>query len=170
MIRVGSIVSRVDDIERQTAFWTAALGYEARKGGDDDFVLLKPRDGVGPNVSLDRRPLDAPGRLGCTVRPGHAGSGRRRWRRLLGVRRPPRSTGDAPGRRRAACIPVDPDREPLRLAMPWTDGGQRSIGLPLHAFACGAVSFHVAADVAQLVEQRFCKPPVPGSSPVVGSN
>ena len=26
-----------------------------------------------------------------------------------------------------------------------------------------------AADVAQLVEQRFCKPPVPGSSPVVGS-
>ena len=28
----------------------------------------------------------------------------------------------------------------------------------------------VAADVAQLVEQRFCKPPVPGSSPVVGSN
>ncbi len=25
------------------------------------------------------------------------------------------------------------------------------------------------ADVAQLVEQRFCKPPVPGSSPVVGS-
>ena len=26
------------------------------------------------------------------------------------------------------------------------------------------------ADVAQLVEQRFCKPPVPGSSPVVGSN
>ena len=32
------------------------------------------------------------------------------------------------------------------------------------------VSFAVAADVAQLVEQRFCKPPVPGSSPVVGSN
>ena len=26
------------------------------------------------------------------------------------------------------------------------------------------------ADVAQLVEQRFCKPQVPGSSPVVGSS
>ena len=38
------------------------------------------------------------------------------------------------------------------------------------ASARGAVSFSVAADVAQLVEQRFCKPPVPGSSPVVGSN
>ena len=32
---------------------------------------------------------------------------------------------------------------------------------------CGMV---LRADVAQLVEQRFCKPPVPGSSPVVGSN
>jgi catechol 2,3-dioxygenase-like lactoylglutathione lyase family enzyme len=54
MIRIGSIVIRVDDIERQTAFWSAALDYEPRKSGGDDFVLLKPRDGVGPNVSLDR--------------------------------------------------------------------------------------------------------------------
>lgn len=54
MIRVGSIVIRVDDIERQAAFWAAALGYERRHGADNDFVLLRPRDGVGPNVSLDR--------------------------------------------------------------------------------------------------------------------
>ena len=54
MIRVGSIVIRVDDIARQTAFWSAALGYEPRTGGDADFVLLRPRDGGGPNVSLDR--------------------------------------------------------------------------------------------------------------------
>jgi catechol 2,3-dioxygenase-like lactoylglutathione lyase family enzyme len=53
VLRVGSIVIRVDDLERQTAFWSAALGYEARRG-DDDFVLLRPTDGVGPNVSLDR--------------------------------------------------------------------------------------------------------------------
>jgi catechol 2,3-dioxygenase-like lactoylglutathione lyase family enzyme len=58
MIRVGSIVIRVDDLERQTAFWSAVLGYKARTGAHDDFVLLKPRDGVGPNVSLDR--VDAP--------------------------------------------------------------------------------------------------------------
>jgi hypothetical protein len=32
-----------------------------------------------------------------------------------------------------------------------------------------ALPFRVAADVAQLAEQRFCKPQVPGSSPVVGS-
>jgi catechol 2,3-dioxygenase-like lactoylglutathione lyase family enzyme len=54
MIRVGSIVIRVDDLDRQTRFWTAALDYVARPSGSDDFVLLRPRDGGGPNVSLDR--------------------------------------------------------------------------------------------------------------------
>lgn len=54
MIRVGSIVFRVDDLERQKQFWTDALDYVAREGDDDDFALLRPRDGVGPNISLDR--------------------------------------------------------------------------------------------------------------------
>jgi len=53
-VRVGSIVIRVDDLERQRAFWTAALDYVARKSDADDFALLHPRDGGGPNVSLDR--------------------------------------------------------------------------------------------------------------------
>jgi len=53
-LRVGSIVLRVDDLERQAAFWEAALGYERRlEVQSDDFVLLRPRDGVGPNLSLD---------------------------------------------------------------------------------------------------------------------
>lgn len=55
MIRVGSIVLRVDDLQRQKAFWAAALDYVPRDGpSDDDFVLLRPRDGVGPNLSLDQ--------------------------------------------------------------------------------------------------------------------
>lgn len=54
MIRVGSIVLRVDDLARQTQFWTAALDYVPREETSDDFVLLRPRDGVGPNLSLDR--------------------------------------------------------------------------------------------------------------------
>ena len=54
MIRVGSIVLRVDDLARQTAFWTAALDYVPRAENSDDFVLLRPRSGVGPNLSLDR--------------------------------------------------------------------------------------------------------------------
>jgi predicted enzyme related to lactoylglutathione lyase len=54
MIRIGSIVLRVDDLARQVQFWTAALDYVAREDDSDDFVLLRPRDGSGPNVSLDR--------------------------------------------------------------------------------------------------------------------
>ena len=54
MLRVGSIVLRVDDLQRQTAFWAAALDYVPRQETSDDFQLLRPRDGLGPNVSLDR--------------------------------------------------------------------------------------------------------------------
>lgn len=54
MIRVGSIVLRVDDLARQTQFWAAALDYVPREETSDDFVLLRPRDGIGPNFSLDR--------------------------------------------------------------------------------------------------------------------
>jgi len=52
-LRVGSIVIRVDDLERQAAFWEAALGYIRRPDDSDDFILLRPKDGNGPNVSLD---------------------------------------------------------------------------------------------------------------------
>ena len=55
-LRVGSIVIRVDDLEKEANFWTAALDY-VRRGppyDDDSFTLLKPREGNGPNVSLDR--------------------------------------------------------------------------------------------------------------------
>src|SRR6266511_1089279 len=50
----GSSVLRVDDLQRQTEFWEAALAYVRREGDSDDFVLLRPRDGIGPNLSLDR--------------------------------------------------------------------------------------------------------------------
>jgi Glyoxalase-like domain len=55
VIRIGSIVLRVDDLQRQTAFWMAALDYVPNEeASTDDFVLLHSRDGVGPNLSLDR--------------------------------------------------------------------------------------------------------------------
>jgi catechol 2,3-dioxygenase-like lactoylglutathione lyase family enzyme len=55
MIRIGSIVLRVDDLQRQTEFWQAALGYVRRDNGEsDDFVLLGSPDGSGPHLSLDR--------------------------------------------------------------------------------------------------------------------
>jgi catechol 2,3-dioxygenase-like lactoylglutathione lyase family enzyme len=56
VIRVGSIVIRVDDLEAQARFWQSALGYHRRVDDSDDFVLLSPKDGRGPNVSLDQWP------------------------------------------------------------------------------------------------------------------
>ena len=56
MIKVGSIVIRVDDLALQKAFWAAALDYVPRATDADDFVLLRPRSGAGPNISLDRVP------------------------------------------------------------------------------------------------------------------
>ena len=53
VLRIGSVVIRVDDLARQTAFWSAALDYAVRVDTSDDFRLLYPRDGVGPNLSLD---------------------------------------------------------------------------------------------------------------------
>jgi hypothetical protein len=44
-------VLRVDNLARQTAFWTAALEYLRREEASDDFVLLRPRNGVGSNVA-----------------------------------------------------------------------------------------------------------------------
>lgn len=52
---IGSIVIRVDDLDRQMAFWTAALGYAAREAPSEDWVVLRPASGHGPNVSLDKR-------------------------------------------------------------------------------------------------------------------
>jgi predicted enzyme related to lactoylglutathione lyase len=54
VLRIGSIVIRVDDLELQAAFWEAALDYVRRIDRTDDFVLLGPRDSPGPGVSLDR--------------------------------------------------------------------------------------------------------------------
>jgi len=57
MLRVGSVVIRVDDLPRQTAFWTAALDYVSREDPDApgaDFALLHAKSGAGPNVSLDK--------------------------------------------------------------------------------------------------------------------
>jgi catechol 2,3-dioxygenase-like lactoylglutathione lyase family enzyme len=66
VLRIGSIVLRVDDLRRQTDFWQEALGYVRRDDGTSaDFVLLGPPDGVGPNLSLDqvRSSLQIPPRL-----------------------------------------------------------------------------------------------------------
>jgi len=65
MLVVGSIVIRVHDLPRQIEFWSKALGYAPREGDDDTFALLRPRNGQGPNVSLDtmRSEVQVPPRI-----------------------------------------------------------------------------------------------------------
>lgn len=58
MIVVGSIVIRVDDLASQIQFWSGALTYAVREPIDVDFAMLYPRQGVGPNVSLDAHPSE----------------------------------------------------------------------------------------------------------------
>lgn len=53
MLKIVSIVIRVDDLTAQSRFWQAALDYVERDLADDDWVVLKPRDGDGPCISLD---------------------------------------------------------------------------------------------------------------------
>ncbi|KHK97119.1 glyoxalase [Microbacterium mangrovi] len=58
MLVVGSVVIRVRDLERQLAFWTAALDYVPREPVGDDWAVLRSKDGRGPNVSLDLSPSE----------------------------------------------------------------------------------------------------------------
>jgi predicted enzyme related to lactoylglutathione lyase len=66
IVRIGSVVIRVEDVERQVAFWTAALDYDIGRVDPGDFAILRPKPGRdGPNVSLDgmRSTLQIPPRI-----------------------------------------------------------------------------------------------------------
>ena len=146
-----------------------------------------PEPGTGPG--LEPGLLPAPSRY---ARSACDGSARRRSRPLHRRRR-----GLEPRRRHLSFPPPDPSRirraqcrakrtcspsfRPvpslaMRSSMPGPSTprsnprGATRRAEPLrcaHRARWGIL--HRRADVAQLVEQRFCKPPVPGSSPVVGS-
>ena len=48
MLRIGSFVWGVHDLDRAQAFWSQALGFEPREDPSDDWVVLVPpsRDGT----------------------------------------------------------------------------------------------------------------------------
>ncbi|MDH2444755.1 VOC family protein [Amnibacterium sp. CER49] len=54
-LTVGAVVLRVTDLEREVAFWAAALDYVPRAEPEDDWVSLRPREGGGVNLSFDRK-------------------------------------------------------------------------------------------------------------------
>jgi catechol 2,3-dioxygenase-like lactoylglutathione lyase family enzyme len=50
MARIKSVNLHVRDVQRAAAFWTAALGYEAR---GSEATVLAPTDGAAPEIVLD---------------------------------------------------------------------------------------------------------------------
>jgi catechol 2,3-dioxygenase-like lactoylglutathione lyase family enzyme len=58
MLVIGSVGIRVGNLDAQIQFWSNALNYAVREPVSDDFALLHPQDGRGPNVSLDAHPSD----------------------------------------------------------------------------------------------------------------
>ena len=60
MLSVGSVVIRVSDLAEQERFWSAALDYVPNEASRDfDFIILTPRNGDGPSVSLDAHHSEA---------------------------------------------------------------------------------------------------------------
>ena len=53
MLKIVSIVIRVNDLPALSRFWQAALDYIERDPADDDWVVLKPRDADAPCIALD---------------------------------------------------------------------------------------------------------------------
>ena len=49
---------RVRDLEREVAFWSAALDYVPRDEPEDDWVSLQPRSGAGVSLSFDAKPSE----------------------------------------------------------------------------------------------------------------
>ncbi|MEU3557315.1 VOC family protein [Streptomyces fragilis] len=55
MLRIGSLVLGVEDVERAVAFWTQALGYVPREEPEETWAVLVPADGTaGAQLALMR--------------------------------------------------------------------------------------------------------------------
>ena len=52
MLRIGSIVWGVGDVPRAIEFWCAALNYRPLREPSDDWAILVPRDGPGPQMAI----------------------------------------------------------------------------------------------------------------------
>jgi catechol 2,3-dioxygenase-like lactoylglutathione lyase family enzyme len=63
MLHIGSIVMNVYDVRRAAAFWCEALDYRPRDEIADDWAVLVPASGTGPNLSMnlsDSAPQERP--------------------------------------------------------------------------------------------------------------
>ncbi|MEO8095377.1 MAG: VOC family protein [Pseudolysinimonas sp.] len=52
VLKIGSFVWGVTDLERGMKFWIAALGFEPREAPSDDWVVLVPPERDGTQLAL----------------------------------------------------------------------------------------------------------------------
>ena len=61
MLTIGVLALGVTDVERATAFWRAALGYDLRTDGFGGWsTVLVPPDGFGTMIALQRSETPPP--------------------------------------------------------------------------------------------------------------
>ena len=54
MLQIGAVVWGVKNVERAVEFWSAALDYEVKYHSSDDFAILKPKNGDGIQLSINK--------------------------------------------------------------------------------------------------------------------
>ncbi|MFC4455034.1 VOC family protein [Deinococcus sonorensis] len=52
MLKIGSVVWGVRDMQAAIRFWSAALDYAPLRDPNDDWAILVPRSGSGPQLAL----------------------------------------------------------------------------------------------------------------------
>ena len=52
MLRIGSVVWGVQDVARAIRFWSAALDYRPLRAPAEDWAILVPREGDGPQLAI----------------------------------------------------------------------------------------------------------------------
>ena len=89
MLRLGTIVLGVEDVERAVGFWSEVLGYQPVRfpGSENDFTILRPPGGEGTRVAVQRS--DTPSQLAPRVHldlvVDDAAEQRREVERLVGL-------------------------------------------------------------------------------------
>jgi catechol 2,3-dioxygenase-like lactoylglutathione lyase family enzyme len=87
VLRIGTTVLGVDDVDRATGFWTQALGFVRRDEGDDTWIVLLPPDGRGPGLALMRSetPVQEHPRVHLDLYAGDAADQAAEVERLVGL-------------------------------------------------------------------------------------
>jgi hypothetical protein len=89
VLTIGSVVMGVGDIGRAVQFWTAALDYVPKReiGDEDDFTILVPRAGDGPQLALDtsESPVQEHPRVHLDLYAGDAADQAREVERLVAL-------------------------------------------------------------------------------------